>query len=362
MDAPRFSPAPHARGTFPAAFTDMLGRSQPCRLQPDPCRMRAFGVALGRPPRSITTRKPNLSQAFHQPAESDVSFGTPRAPLLLRLRIVTKEGKRRRRWPTAGFAKKAGLLMVSLRSSSDILLRPGRTIAIGDIHGCASALRTLLAEIGPTPNDTLVTLGDYVDRGPDSRGVLDTLIELKSRCRLVPLLGNHEQMLFSARASQMMCKHWLRFGGDATLRSFGPLGLSALTPQHLTFLEGCHMHFETPTHLFVHANYDPTRPIDQQDEDTALSLSLRESLPGPHVSGKTVIVGHTPQKSGEILDLGYLKCLDTNCCEGGYLTAMDVGSGQTWRTKELGLQRCSLMDVAHHLSVVPPTETSTRQG
>jgi serine/threonine protein phosphatase 1 len=251
--------------------------------------------------------------------------------------------------------------MVSLRSSSDILGRPGRTIAIGDIHGCASALRGLLAEIQPTSGDTLVTLGDYVDRGPDSRGVLDALIELKHHCRLVPLLGNHEQMLFSARASQMMCKHWLRFGGEATLRSFGPLGLKALTPAHLTFLESCHMHFETPTHLFVHANYNPTKPIDQQDEDTALSLSLHESLPGPHVSGKTVIVGHTAQESGEILDLGYLKCLDTNCCEGGYLTALDVNSGQIWRTREVGLQRCSLRQIAQHLAVTPPGETSPRQ-
>ncbi len=208
--------------------------------------------------------------------------------------------------------------MVSLRSNSDVLGRTGRTIAIGDIHGCAVALRTLIEEIGPTPSDILVTLGDYIDRGPDSRGVLDLLIELKHHCRLVPLLGNHEQMLFSARASQTMCRQWLRFGGDATLRSFGPLGLKALTPEHcLTFLEElltCTS--KTATHLFVHANYDARKPIEQQDEDTALSLSLHESLPGPHVSGKTVIVGHTAQESGEILDLGYLKCLDTELLRG----------------------------------------------
>ncbi len=220
-------------------------------------------------------------------------------------------------------------------------------------------MRTLLALIQPAPRDTLVTLGDYVDRGPDSRGVLDILIELKHHCRLVPLLGNHEQMLFSARASQMMCKHWERFGGDATLRSFGPLGLKALTPEHLTFLDSCHMHFETETHLFVHANYNPAQPIGQQDEDTALSLSLNESLPGPHVSGKTVIVGHTAQESGEILDLGYLKCLDTNCSGGGYLTAMDVASGQTWRSQEILLQRSNPVQFAQHLSFVAPSEPNS---
>ena len=120
--------------------------------------------------------------------------------------------------------------MVGLRSTSDISNRAGRTIAIGDIHGCASALRKLAAEIQPTPSDTLVTLGDYIDRGPDSRGVLDLLIELKHHCRLVPLLGNHEQMLFSARASQTMCRQWQRFGGDATLRSSGPWALRGSRP------------------------------------------------------------------------------------------------------------------------------------
>ena len=75
---------------------------------------------------------------------------------------------------------------------------PGRTIAIGDIHGCSAALRALIAAIEPTADDTLVPLGDYVDRGPDSRGVIDAVLELEKRCRVVPLLGNHELMLLDA--------------------------------------------------------------------------------------------------------------------------------------------------------------------
>lgn len=311
-------------------------------------------------PGSILRRNSFYSKGFRLPTEGDVSLWyvgctTPDSPTYSK-----RGGQLRRGWASpGGIFRKVLFIMVSLRSSSDTSNRTGRTIAIGDIHGCASALRALVVEIAPTPCDTIVTLGDYVDRGPDSLGVLDTLVDLKRHCRLVPLLGNHEQMLFSARASQMMCKHWLRFGGDATLRSFGPLGLKALTVDHLTFLESCHLSFETPTHLFVHANYDSAKPINQQDEDTALSLSLHESLPGPHISGKTVIVGHTAQESGEILDLGYLKCLDTNCCDGGYLTALDVMSGQTWRAQEIPLQRCSLMHVAQHLSVAAPSEPTT---
>ena len=66
---------------------------------------------------------------------------------------------------------------------------PSRTIAIGDIHGCSTALVALLELIAPQPDDTLITLGDYVDRGIDSKGVLDLLIALKDRCRLIPILG-----------------------------------------------------------------------------------------------------------------------------------------------------------------------------
>src|SRR5262245_28876628 len=97
---------------------------------------------------------------------------------------------------------------------------PKRIIAIGDIHGCATALRTLLEAIKPGPDDVLVPLGDYIDRGPDSRDVIDSLIGLQAQCTLVPLLGNHEEMLFTARLSKGDLRFWLNFGGDETLRSY----------------------------------------------------------------------------------------------------------------------------------------------
>ena len=73
-----------------------------------------------------------------------------------------------------------------------------RTIAIGDIHGCSAALATLIDAIAPGGDDTIVALGDYIDRGPDSRGVLERLIALGARSRLVPILGDHEEMLLDA--------------------------------------------------------------------------------------------------------------------------------------------------------------------
>jgi len=97
-----------------------------------------------------------------------------------------------------------------------------RTLAIGDIHGCSAALGALIAAIRPRAEDRIVTLGDYIDRGPDSRGVLDRLIDLDGRCHLVPLLGNHDQMLLDVRAGTKPIYWLLDIGGIATLDSYGP--------------------------------------------------------------------------------------------------------------------------------------------
>src|SRR3954470_13748102 len=96
-----------------------------------------------------------------------------------------------------------------------------RTIAIGDVHGCADALAALLDAVAPDPADTVVMLGDYVDRGPDSRRVLDRLVALAGRCKLVPLLGNHDELLLDALADLDALPRWLKLGGTDTLRSYG---------------------------------------------------------------------------------------------------------------------------------------------
>ena len=214
---------------------------------------------------------------------------------------------------------------------------PGRTIAIGDIHGCSAALDAVIAAIGPREDDTIVTLGDYIDRGPDSRGVLDRLIDLGRRCRLVPVLGNHDQMLLDVRSGRHPI-HWLLdIGGLATLKSYGPdLDLSRIPAEHFAFLESCPDFHETPTHIFVHANYDPDLPMAAQPVGMLRWESLRDMTPGPHGSGKTVIVGHSSQKKGKILDLGHLVCIDTFCFGGGWLTALDVGTGDTWQADREG--------------------------
>ena len=112
-----------------------------------------------------------------------------------------------------------------------------RTIAIGDVHGCSPALDAVLQAIDPRQGDTLVTLGDYVDRGPDSRGVIKQLLAVAKKCRLIPILGNHEEMLLAVIDEQMPADDWLRCGGRATVESYGEAapGVPALPPEHLSF-------------------------------------------------------------------------------------------------------------------------------
>lgn len=215
-----------------------------------------------------------------------------------------------------------------------------RTIAIGDIHGCATALATLLRAIQLEPDDTLVTLGDYVDRGPDSAGVLEQMIAIGRRCRHIALVGNHEEMMVASRTDATELKFWLRYGGQQTLDSYGPEASFEQVPaEHWRFIGNCRTCWETDRFFFTHASYEPHLPLDRQEREILLWQSLRDVVPEPHASGKTVIVGHTPQPSGKILDLGYLKCVDTGCCYGGWLTALDVDAGTIWQSDPAGSLR-----------------------
>ena len=213
-----------------------------------------------------------------------------------------------------------------------------RTIAIGDIHGCAVALQRLLDEIKPAREDTIVGIGDYVDRGMDSAGVLEILIDLVSECRFVPLIGNHELMMYKGIHSAKKkgdFEFWFQHGGNATLASYG--GRVENIPQHhLTFLSHCVRFFETESHFFVHANYDPDLPLIEQRDEIVFWQHIRDFPPGVHLSGKTAVVGHTPQIEGEIRDLGHVKIIDTYCYGDQWLTALDVVTGTIWQANNKG--------------------------
>ena len=96
-----------------------------------------------------------------------------------------------------------------------------RTFVIGDIHGCSMALDNLISSCDPKEADTLVFLGDYVDRGPDSAGVINSILQLIKRCHVIPLLGNHDWMLMASEQDKSIMDFWIQHGGAETLESYG---------------------------------------------------------------------------------------------------------------------------------------------
>ena len=131
----------------------------------------------------------------------------------------------------------------------------------------------------------------------------------------------------------------MAMGGKATLVSYGstrPHDFSKVPEDHLKFLAACPDYHETETHIFVHASYLPHIPMGEQPAPGTPLGVAPEDVPGPHSSGKTVIAGHTSQRSGQILDLGYLKCIDTCCYGGGWLTALEVHTGVVWQANREG--------------------------
>ncbi|MGE0710060.1 MAG: metallophosphoesterase family protein [Planctomycetota bacterium] len=215
-----------------------------------------------------------------------------------------------------------------------------RVLAIGDIHGCSAALDALLEAVQPGPDDQVIPLGDYVDRGPDSKGVIERLIALQGATNLIPLLGNHDQMMLDARSGDADKLWWIDDYGRKTLASYAtPFergSLETVPPEHWTFLAGCRDLLETDTHVFVHANLYPDLELADQPVFMTRWESLSADLSAAHCSGKTMVCGHTSQKSGRPLDLGHAVCIDTYAHGGGWLSCLDASSGRLWQASQAG--------------------------
>lgn len=218
-----------------------------------------------------------------------------------------------------------------------------RRLAIGDIHGCFRALETLAEFVALQHEDRIVTLGDYVNRGPGSRDVLQWLIEWKDAGQLVALRGNHDVMMCEARYGDTSWQRFCRYGGDATMRSY------ELKPQQSQLDEIPESHwrlldqrlknvYEDDTHCYVHANLEPELPLTHQPSATTIWKKLDDSQT-PHQSGKTMICGHTAQKSGRPRRFPGGVCIDTWVYGEGWLSCLDVESGEIWQANEKGRTR-----------------------
>jgi len=209
-------------------------------------------------------------------------------------------------------------------------------------------LRSLIDLVAPRADDTVITLGDYIDRGPDSRSVLDFLIEFGKTHKLIPLRGNHEIMMLDSRDKKSWLHSWLRYGGEATLLSYaqseGDAGSFADIPDsHIDFLENKLVsYYECESHFFVHANADADIALDDQTDTSLYWRRYRD--PEPHSTGKIMVCGHTIQESGLPLDYGHSICIDTWAYGDGWLSCLDVESGTIWQANEAGDTRSFNLD------------------
>ena len=221
-----------------------------------------------------------------------------------------------------------------------------RNIVIGDIHGCATLLNKLLFDIIQVqPSDQIITLGDYIDRGPNSHGVVQTLIDLKEYCDLTCLKGNHEDLLLKSNDMTYQLI-WLRNGAVKTidsyvrsqglpLDSFSDLNISSifqvLPDSHLKFFNNCKLYHEDENNIYVHASYNPKLLMQSQTEEDMLWKHVKkDNIPAQHISGKKVWLGHTPQKSHTVTDLGHVALIDVGSARSGYIAAVDTLTGQVW--------------------------------
>jgi len=211
-----------------------------------------------------------------------------------------------------------------------------RLLAMGDIHGCTIAFDRLIEAVHLKAGDQLVTLGDYVDRGPDSKGIIERLLKIHATGLLIPLRGNHDYMMLEACNGFMQQMDWIACGGDTTLESYpgpGEEWFENVPASHWEFLqETCRDWYETETHFFVHANANPELPLDEQPLYMLHWEKLIEAR--PHVSGKIMVCGHTPQKDGRPLNLGHTVCIDTWVYGAGWLTCLEVETGRYWQANQ----------------------------
>ena len=216
-----------------------------------------------------------------------------------------------------------------------------RLFAIGDIHGCYSALLALDVELKFDAQDVVVVLGDYVDRGPDSRLVIDHLMSLDQRTTLIPLLGNHEIMMLNARHDERAFADWNDAGGHVTLDSYKAQTMAGVPARHWNFLESCRRFHETEQDFFVHANARPDLALALQADDMLFWETFGN--PSSHVSGRRMICGHTQQRSGKPLNVGHAVCIDTCAYGGGWLTCLEVHSGAYWQANQSSQVRTDML-------------------
>jgi serine/threonine protein phosphatase 1 len=220
--------------------------------------------------------------------------------------------------------------------------------AISDIHGCLKTFEAMLDKIALTKSDTLMLLGDYVDRGPDAKGVLDLIMKLENQgYQINCLLGNHEQEMINARTNNEAKKHWYKWGGIQTLMSFDVEEPIHIPKKYVDFLKNLPRYIELDGYIFCHAglNFDTPNPFDNQ-ESLIWIRNWYQDINYKWLGNRIIVHGHTPTDKYDIetmlqlLDKEQYIDIDCGCfrsnksTQQGYLCCFD------FENRALHFQKC----------------------
>ncbi len=216
-----------------------------------------------------------------------------------------------------------------------------KIFAIGDVHGCARQLAALLGRVPfDRERDTLIFLGDYINRGPDTKGVLDLLLELQKSCADIHFLkGNHEQELleYSATGHVASLRALREMGVEATVESYGArvnslIGLDCFPPEHREFLHTLKFFHQQGNYLFIHADINEDLlhcPLEESADrmqrhvmETGLLSSRRLAQDQATAIDAIIVFGHVPFASPLVLNDRI--CIDTGAVYGNMLTAVEL--------------------------------------
>ena len=224
----------------------------------------------------------------------------------------------------------------------------GSLFVIGDVHGCAAELKTLINKLPLEPTSTVVFLGDYIDRGPASREVVDTILHLRTFCTVVTLTGNHEDMLqdFLADPTSQGAGMFIYNGGGATLASYGDEhGNYEIPEPHLRFFSGLDLSHQTRDFFFVHAGVPdvPLEALDVEEHRKEMLWVRRTFHRSEFPWTKTIVHGHSPVQAVHFTRRRIN--VDTGCVYEQELTALELPSRKIYSvTKKREQRRVTLRD------------------
>lgn len=193
--------------------------------------------------------------------------------------------------------------------------------AIGDIHGCLNSLEKIIEKVNPSLEDTIVFLGDYIDRGNNSKEVIEFLLRFSNVYKnTIFIKGNHEWMImqFYETRDPKDWELWEYNGAKKTIESYGDI--EKIPQSHIEFFKNTRLFYVKEKYVFVHAGVKPNIRLEEQKKEDILWIRDEFIYSERPLNDYTVVFGHTPMEKPMVKDdkIG----IDTGCVYGGYLTCL----------------------------------------